>query len=83
MKTAEHGELFRLTLSESISHALKLEQIATRMGDTATQAAAMNYQGYCYRGMGENRRAYNITLKAVRLLEQLPPGRTLAMRMMG
>jgi len=34
----------------------------------------MNYQGYCYRGMGENRRAYNITLKAVRLLEQLPPG---------
>lgn len=73
-KLLSMANYFASRYPESISHALKLEQIATRMGDTATQAAAMNYQGYCYRGMGENRRAYNITLNAVRLLEQLPPG---------
>ena len=73
-KLLSMANYFASRYPESISHALKLEQIATRMGDSATQAAAMNYQGYCYRGMGENRRAYAITLKAVRLLEQLPPG---------
>ena len=73
-KLLSMANYFASRYPESITHALRLEQIATRMGDTATQAAAMNYQGYCYRGMGENRRAYNITLNAVRLLEQLPPG---------
>ncbi|MGV9013612.1 MAG: sensor histidine kinase [Flavobacteriales bacterium] len=69
---------FATRYPESLRHAQRMEVVAERMHDTASQAAAMNYQGYCYRGMGETRRAFGITLKAVQLLEQLPPASDLS-----